>query len=179
MKQPPRRFTLIELLVVIAIIAILAAILMPALSSARASAKRAGCANNLRQIGLALDVYAAGNDYRLPWCLGNPVDPGDTAGLPTLHETLIASGALPDNRVFQCPADENYFPKYGTSYEWGASYVDDINGRPIDKESKKILGIAIPVLFDLENWHGPSDSVSSRNYLFLPSAVVNDPREAP
>lgn len=59
-------FTLIELLVVIAIIAILAAMLLPALASGKEQAKRTGCVNNIRQFFLATQMYATDNSDRLP-----------------------------------------------------------------------------------------------------------------
>src|SRR5256885_5082300 len=68
-----RAFTLIELLVVIAVMAVLAALLLPALARSKESGRRIACINNLHQLGIALNLYTSENEGRFPpWNLANP-----------------------------------------------------------------------------------------------------------
>jgi prepilin-type N-terminal cleavage/methylation domain-containing protein len=143
-KFPPRSgFTLIELLVVISIIAILAALLMPALAGAMERAKLAQCRSNLRQAGIAFHLYCDDHNDRLPPC---GVDPywisfqyggrgPDTKIWSGLQNLLPATNRAlwpyaPAPAIFHCPADAGWddstamplfkdlFLAVGTSYKY-------------------------------------------------------------
>jgi len=143
---------------VIAIIAVLAGLLLPVLARAKGKAKDIACVNNLKQIGVAVRMFADENDGMLPDAEQLPSAPADpTKPLPRICDLLARqlgynTNAMPQvQTVFRCALDNvGRFEQNGSSYEWNANY----GGRPVDspRHSTNPIGDA-PLMYDYENFH--------------------------
>ncbi len=177
MKQ---KFTLIELLVVIAIIAILASMLLPALSKARAAAQSIKCVSNLKQLGLAMFMYTADNGDYLP-ALGAssagattyhwPTKLGQYLGAPELSSIGLypaSTGVLP---FFTCPADSSA-PVASNAQTWGTVLSFGYNGFLGGGSDTAASGMAITAVKRPSEVIMQMDAIIYRLYYWNPTFVA-------
>lgn len=191
-KRPEFReegFTIIELLVAVVVVATLMALLFPVISRANESGKRATCMNNLRQIYLALQMYADDNDGAFPL-----LDPSgwvaNGCGLSTgynnyHHFYALYPKYISDLKTFACPADVDgneidrggrvNWSYYYFIFEWpqdptGAGFVvTNIAGNT--RLSQKSAS-SLPVAMDCQSFASPKDNNHGRRDMGAP-AIVN------
>ena len=168
----PAAFTLIELLVVIAIIAILAALLLPVLGRSKESGRATACLSNLRQLGLAVQMFAHDNENKLP-VMYDAVLSGGVVTNAEFTINVVLSNHLGNVRVLLCPSErQQLFEQTGSSYAWN----NLINGQDADHLSVFAINFDphnIPIAFDKEAFHAAIGNGRGVNYLYADGDINN------
>lgn len=187
----PRAFTLIELLVVIAVIALLAALLFPAINRAQNKARRSACTNHLRQITLAVRMYADESRDAVPVPPRTTEPTHGLVGYKNLVRRYVNSSSLRD-KLFACPSDTFHYddvagvPRHVEQGLWeqpvsdyssyafnGGNVMPNFNAPGIAgwkmssvKEPTRTVLVAEASAFIPWSWHAPKRPFSPENSKF-------------
>jgi prepilin-type N-terminal cleavage/methylation domain-containing protein/prepilin-type processing-associated H-X9-DG protein len=176
-------FTLIELLVVIAIIGLLASLLFPAITRAKESGKGAACISNLRQIGIALQLYVQENNNRMPEMRDQSLT-SKTNDLPGPDKVLASH--LGNTNVLRCPSDKwpsdlprlyplagpTCFEQIGSSYSWN-SLLNKQDAEHLQAFDMRFDPHEIPLMFDKDKFHIARGDAKALNYLYADGHIKN------
>lgn len=148
-----RAFTLIELLAVIALIALLAAFAVPMAGRFVEKGRAVSCIQNLRALGVALNLYLADNDGAMPTL--HLARERLSEDVPVIDNTLDRYTAG-SKKPFACPSDHTFAATTGTSYHWNVA----LNGQRV--ANLNFMGFAehpgsIPLMGDKEGFHRDPD----------------------
>lgn len=158
-------FTLMELFVVIAIIGALVGVSVPITKAMVAKSRESACLSNLREIGVAVELYLGENSGVLPDLeIGREDKSSDAAVMETVLIDYVGS-----EDVFHCPADFDEFGKSGCSYNWNHTQsgrlVSQMSFFGEDKPER------IPLVSDKEDWHP-----GGTNILYADYSISNEVR---
>ena len=185
-------FTLVEMLVVIFILAVVAALLVPALGKARAGADRVACRAHLRDIGAALRMYLNESKDRLPRVNTMPSLRPALNDAPPI-EQVLAPYVGPDRAVYRCRADritlkaagapagyETYFDREGSSFQYDPALSSRHAGEPLQRTSvyRRVGATNMAMMHDFEWFHGRPGLPTSKSTLYADGHVGDDePRD--